>query len=282
MIGYRDTAGRNLRKVGQELGVAHLVEGSVQRAGNRVRVNAQLVDARTDAHQWAQTYDRDLADVFAIQSEIAKAIADQLQVRLSPQEKAEIERAPTTNLTAFDLYTQAKQLSERGSYSPQGSELSRHAVELLNQAVALDPNFFLAYFQLQYVHESFYFFNIDHAPARLALGDAALKAAIRLRPDAGETHLAIAGHLYRINLDYDGARAELEKARQTLPNNSQLYEWTGYIDRRQGRWEESVRSHRRALELDPRNYFLYQQISLTYLHLRRYREMAAALDRSSS
>jgi len=278
VIGYRDTAGRNLRKVGQELGVAHLVEGSVQRAGNRVRVNAQLVDARTDAHQWAQTYDRDLADVFAIQSEIAKAIADQLQARLSPQEKAEIERTPTTNLTAFDLYTQAKQLSERGSYSTQGSELSRHAVELLNQAVALDPNFFLAYFQLQYVHESFYFFNIDRTPARLALGDAALKAAIRLRPDAGETHLAIAGHLYRINLDYDGARAELEKARQTLPNNSQLYEWTGYIDRRQGRWEESVRSHRRALELDPRNYFLYQQISLTYLHLRRYREMAAALD----
>jgi TolB-like protein/class 3 adenylate cyclase/Flp pilus assembly protein TadD len=280
VIGYRDTAGRNLRKIGQELGVAHLVEGSVQRAGNRVRVNAQLVDARTDAHQWAQTYDRDLADVFAIQSEIAKAIADQLQARLSPQEKAEIDRAPTTNLAAFDLYTRAKQLSERGSYSTQGSEFTRQAVELLNQAVALDPNFFLAYCQLQYAHESLYFFNVDRTPARRALGQAALKAAIRLRPDAGETHLAIAGDLYRINLDYDGARAELEKARQTLPNNSQLYEWTGYIDRRQGRWEESVRSHRRALELDPRNHFLYQQISLTYAHLRSYREMAAALDQT--
>src|SRR4029077_9552782 len=106
------------------------------------------------------------------------------------------------------------------------------------------------------------------------------KAAIRLRPDAGETHLAIAGHLYRINLDYDGARAELEKARQTLPNSSRLYELTGYIDRRQGRWDESVRNHQRALEIDPRNHYLYQQISLTYAHLRRYREMAAALDKA--
>src|SRR5262249_40847307 len=161
-----------------------------------------------------------------------------------------------------------------------GSELARQAEALLNQAVALDPNFFLAYCQLQYVHDSFYFFNVDRTPARLALGEAALKAAIRLRPEAGETHLAMAEHVYRIKLDYDGARAELEKARQTLPNSSRLYEVTGYIDRRQGRWEESVRNHRRALELDPRNHFLYQQISLTYAHMRRYREMATALDQT--
>jgi len=280
VISYRDTAGRNLRKIGQELGVAHLVEGSVQRSGSRVRVNAQLVDARTDTHQWAQTYDRDLADVFAIQSEIAKAIADQLQAKLSPRERAEIERAPTANLAAFDLYTQAMQLSERGSFSTPGIENTRQAEALLKQALALDPNFFLAYCRLQYVSDNFYFFNIDRTPARKAVGEAAVQAAIRLNPNAGETHLAIADHLYRINADYDGARAELEKAKQALPNSSRVYEWTGYIDRRQGRWEDSLRNHQRSLELDPRNHFLYQQIALTYEHLRRYREMAAALDKT--
>ena len=280
VISYRNTAGRNLRKIGQELGVAHLVEGSVQRSGTRVRINAQLVDARTDAHQWAQTYDRDLADVFAIQSEIAKAIADQLQAKLSPQERAEIERAPTANLAAFDLYTRARQLSERGSYSTPGVENTRQAEAFLKQALALDPNFYLAYCQLQYVSDNFYFFNIERTPARRAVGEAAVQAAIRLNPNAGETHLIIADHLYRINGDYDGARAELEKAKQALPNSSRVFEWTGYIDRRQGRWEDSLRNHQRSLELDPRNYFLYQQISLTYDHLRRYREMAAALDRT--
>ena len=280
VIGYRDAVGRNLRKIGQELGVAHLVEGSVQRSGSRVRVNAQLVDARTDTHQWAQTYDRDLADVFAIQSEIAKAIADQLQAKLSPQERAEIERAPTANLAAFDLYTRARQLGERGTFSTPGIENARQAEALLKQALALDPNFFLAYCQLQYVSDTFYFFNIDRTPTRRAVGEAALQAAIRLNPSAGETHLSIADHLYHVNEDYNGARAELEKAKQALPNSSRVYEWAGYIDRRQGRWEDSLRSHQRSLELDPRNHFLYQQISLTYEHLRRYREMAATLDKT--
>jgi len=280
VISYRDTTGRNLRKIGQELGVAHLVEGSVQRSGSRVRVNAQLVDARTDTHLWAQTYDRDLADVFAIQSEVAKAIADQLQAKLSPRENAEIQRAPTTSLAAFELYTQAKEFVSRISYSTQGASRTRQAEALLNQAVALDPDFFYAYCQLANVHDTLYFFNQDRTPARRALADAAVQAARRLRPDAGETHLAAAAHLYRTNLDYDGARAELKNATKTLPNSSQLYELTGYIDRRQGRWEESVRNHQRALEIDPRNYFLYQQISLTYFHLRRYPEAAESLDKA--
>jgi TolB-like protein/class 3 adenylate cyclase/Flp pilus assembly protein TadD len=279
VIGYRDTAGRNLRKVGQELGVAHLLEGSVQRAGNRVRVNAQLVDARTDAHLWAQTYDRDLADVFAIQSEIAKAIADQLQAKLSPREKAEIETAPTSNVAAFDLYTRAKALLARGTYTTAFGYATQ-AVELLNHAIAIDPNFFLAYCQLEFVHDNLYLQGRDRTPARRALGEAAVQAAIRLRPDAGETHLAIAGHLYRVDLNYNGARIELEKAKATLPNDPQVYELTGYIDRRQGRWEDSIRHHRKALELDPRNYYLYQQISLTYSQLRRFPEMASALDRA--
>jgi TolB-like protein/Tfp pilus assembly protein PilF len=276
---YKSGNPRNLQEIGQQLGVAHVLEGSVQRAANRVRVTAQLIDARTDAHLWAQTYDRDLADVFAIQSEVAKAIADQLQAKLSPSEKAEIEKPPTSNLAAFDLYTRANALLARSAYSSRIVEDLHEAAQLLNQAVALDSNFFLAYLRLAFVHDRLYFMGADHTPARRDLGNAALQAAIRLRPDDGATHRAIAVHLYR-DLDYDGARAELEKARKTLPNSSHIFELAGYIDRRQGRWEDSIRNHRKALELDPRNFALYQEISNTYANLRRFPEMVAALDRS--
>jgi TolB-like protein/Tfp pilus assembly protein PilF len=276
---YKSGNPRNLQEIGQQLGVAHVLEGSVQRAANRVRVTAQLIDARTDAHLWAHTYDRDLADVFAIQSEVAKAIADQLQAKLSRSEKAEIEKPPTSNLAAFDLYTRANALLARSAYSSRIVEDLHEAAQLLNQAVALDPNFFLAYLRLAFVHDRLYFMGADHTPARRALGNAALQAAIRLRPDDGETHHAIAVHLYR-DLDYDGARAELEKARKTLPNSSRIFELAGYIDRRQGRWEDSIRNHRKALELDPRDFGLYQEISNTYANLRRFPEMVAALDRS--
>jgi TolB-like protein len=148
VIGYRDTAGRNLRKIGHELGVAHVVEGSVQRAGNKIRVNAQLIDARNDAHLWAQTYDRDLADVFAVQSEIAKAIADQLQAKLSPNEKKAIEQPPTTDLAAFDLYSRAKSLLLTAGFSTTGDPDLQKAIELLDEAVKRDPSFFDAYCQL--------------------------------------------------------------------------------------------------------------------------------------
>src|SRR4026209_1916961 len=157
VMQYKTGLQRNLREIGQQLGVAHLLEGSVQRSANRVRVNAQLIDARTDAHLWAQTYDRDLADVFAIQSEIAKAIADQLQARLSTNAKAAIEKAPTTDLAAFDLYTRAKTLLLSTSFGPTLEQNLRQAVELLNQAVQRDPAFFQAYCQLAFTQVSIYF-----------------------------------------------------------------------------------------------------------------------------
>ena len=163
-------APRNLREIGQQLGVAHVVEGSVQRAANKVRVNAQLLDARTDAHLWAQTYDRDLADVFAIQSEIAKAIADQLQAKLSPNEKKAIEQPPTTDLAAFDLYNRAKSLLLTAGFSATNEPDLRKAIELLDEAVKRDPSFFDAYCQLAYAHEYLYATGgFDHTPARLAL-----------------------------------------------------------------------------------------------------------------
>jgi serine/threonine-protein kinase len=274
------TGARNLREIGQQLGVAHLLEGSVQRAANKVRVNAQLIDARTDAHLWAQTYDRDLADVFAIQSEIAKAIADQLQAKLSPNEKAAIETPPTTDVTAFDLYTRARALSFSAFFSADLDKKLLEAIDLLNQAVARDPSFFLAYCQLAWAHINLYLIGTnEHTPARRALAEAAVQSAFRLRPDAGEAHLARANTAYRGYLDYDGALAELEKARQTLPNDPRIFELTGYILRRRGQREEGVRNLQRALELDPRNTFTLQQIANSYWILRRYAEAIASLDR---
>ena len=238
VMQYKSGVPRNLREIGQQLGVAHVVEGSVQRAANKVRVNAQLVDARNDAHLWAQTYDRDLADVFAIQSEIAKAIADQLQAKLSPNEKKAIEQPPTTDLAAFDLYSRAKSLLLT-NFSATGEKDVRKAIELLDEAVKRDPSFFDAYCQLAYAHELLYaVWGSDHTPARLALAEAAVQAATRLRPDAAETHLARAAYLYRGLRDYAGALAELEIARRALPNDPRLFQLTGYMLHRRGQKEE--------------------------------------------
>jgi TolB-like protein/Tfp pilus assembly protein PilF len=280
VMQYKSRAARNLREIGQQLGVAHLLEGSVQRAANKIRINAQLIDARTDAHLWAQTYDRDLADVFAIQSEIAKAIAEQLQARLSPNEKAAIEKPPTTDLAAFDLYTRAKTLLLSLGNTVNYQQIVQQAIELLNQAVARDPSFFRAYYLLAFAHGYAYANIGDHTPARLALVEAALQAATRLRPDAGETHLARANYLYYCLRDYNGALAELEVARRTLPNDPRIFEWTGYILRRRGQQEQGVDNLESSVELDPRNPYTLQQLALSYRILRRYAEEAAVLDRA--
>ena len=282
VLQYKSGVARNLREIAQQLGVANVVEGSVQRSGNRVRVNAQLVDARTDAHLWAQTYDRDLADVFAIQSEIAKAIADQLQAKLSPNEKKAIEQPPTTDLAAFDLYSRAKSLLLTAGFSATSAPDLRKAIELLDEAVKRDPSFFDAYCQLAWAHEFLYAHRgFDHTPARLALAEAAVQAATKLRPDAAETHLARAHYLYNGLRDYAGALAELEIARRALPNDPRLFELTGYILQRRGEQEEGLHNLQRAVdELDPRNFFTLQQIALSYQSLRRYAEAIAALDRA--
>jgi TolB-like protein/class 3 adenylate cyclase/Tfp pilus assembly protein PilF len=281
VMQYKSDAPRNLREIAHQLGVAHLLEGSVQRAGNKVRVNAQLIDARTDAHEWAENYDRPLDDVFAIQSEIAKAIADQLQAKLSPNEKKAIEQPPTTDLAAFDLYSRAKTLVLTAGLSATGEPDLRKAIELLDEAVKHDPTFFDAYCQLAYAHETLYAVTgFDHTPARLALAEAAVQAATRLRPDAAETHLARAQYLYNGLRDYAGALTELEIARRGLPNDPRLFELTGYILRRRGQQEEGLQNLQRAAELDPRNFFTLQQIAISYQQLGRYAEAIAAMDRA--
>src|SRR5438034_4971130 len=278
VLQYKSGVARNLREIAQQLGVANVVEGSVQRSGNRVRVNAQLIDASNDAHLWAQTYDRDLDDVFAIQSEIAKAIADQLQAKLSPAEKNAIEQRPTSDLIAFDQYSRAKTLILTTSLNPSDKNLLQ-AIELLNGAVARDPSFHAAFCQLVFAHDELYSFSGDHTPARLAAAEAALQRAIELRPNAAETHLARGVHLSQAFRDYKGALSELEAARAGLANDPRILQFTGSILDRQGRPEEGLRALEQAVALDPRNPYMLSRLAISYECLRRYPEEKATLQR---
>jgi TolB-like protein/predicted Ser/Thr protein kinase/Flp pilus assembly protein TadD len=280
VTGYRGK--QNTRQIGNELGVSHVLEGSVRKTGAWLHINAQLIDARTDAHVWAEEYDRDLKDLFTIQSEIAQKVAGQLHAKISPAEKLAIERPPTADLTAFELYSSAKNLVLAWSYDATDKENLLQAADLLSRAVAHDPTFVQAYCQLAWVHDEVYQFRFDRTPDRLASAEAAIDAAFRLRPDAGEAHLARAGHLYRGFRNYDGALTELERARQTLPNDARLFELKGYIERRRpgGNQEDALRNFERAIELDPRNGLLLQQAAFSCDDLRRYAEEEAVLDRA--
>jgi TolB-like protein/class 3 adenylate cyclase/Tfp pilus assembly protein PilF len=276
---YQSGVPRNLRQIARELGVAHIVEGSVQRVGDRVRVSAQLIDARSDTHVWAEHYDREVADVFRIQSEIAEQVVAQLRAKLSPQEKAAIQEFPTRDLAAHDLYLRARDLVDALAFTAGGSENLDEATRLLDEAIAGDPKFLLAYYHLARAHDMMYFLGLDHTPERLALAEKAVRAALELRPDSGEAHLAQAQHFYWGYRDYDRARSELNIAMRALPNEPLALVLSGYIDRRQGRWDESTSELERALELDPRSLFILQQISFCYEYLRRFKDMAAVLDR---
>jgi TolB-like protein/class 3 adenylate cyclase/Tfp pilus assembly protein PilF len=280
VMQYKTGPKRNLREVATDLGVAHVLEGTVQRAGGRVRVNAQLVDARTDSQLWAERYDRDVADVFAIESELAGKIVAQLQAKISPSEKAAIEQKPTTDLVAHDLYVRAKTLMATSAFSTPARESLAEAIRLLNQAIERDPAFALAYYQLAQAHDQFYFGGIDHTAARLAMADAAIQSLARLLPDSGEAHLALAKHLYWGYLDYDHAREELKLAQKSLPNEPLVFEILGFIDRRQGRWAESTKNLERAIELDPQNGLFLKQLADSYVCLRRYADAERVLDRA--
>jgi len=270
VMQYKAGPRPNLREVATDLGVAHVLEGTVQRAGGRVRVNAQLIDARTDSQLWAERYDRDVADVFAIESELAGKIVAQLQAKISPSEKEAIEQKPTADLTAHDLYIRAKTLITTAVFSTPQAESLSEAVRLLNEAIEHDPAFALAYYQLAHTHDLIYFTGTDHTAARLAMADAAIQSLTRLLPNSGEAHLALAKHLYWGYLDYDRAREELSLAQKSLPNEPWAFVLTGYIDRRQGRWDESTKNLERAIELDPQNPAGLEQLAGSYRYLRRY------------
>jgi serine/threonine protein kinase/TolB-like protein len=282
VMQYRNQ--HNRRQIGNELSVSHVLEGSVRKTGAWLHINAQLIDVRTDAHVWAEEYDRDLKDMFAMQSEIAKKVAERLHVKISAAERQAIERPPTADLTAFDLYSRAKSLLPTLSFDrPEQKTNALAAADLLNQAVAHDPTFFQAYCQLAWIHDHCYYNGFDRTPARLSLAEAAIQAAFRLRPDAGEVHLARAWNLYWGYRDYEGALAELDIAGKTLPNDARLFELKGYIERRgPGGDKEALRNLERAIQLDPRNIQLLQQTASTYENLRRYADEKVVWDRALS
>jgi TolB-like protein/class 3 adenylate cyclase len=279
VMQYKSGLARNLRKIGEELGVAHVVEGSVQRAANKIRVNAQLIDARNDAHLWAQTYDRDLADVFAIQSEIARAIAEQLQAKLLPSEKAAIEKRPTSDLVAYDFYTRARELVGNVTDPATSQQKLVRAIALLQEAVGRDPQFVRASCLLSRLHARMYTAGYDRTSQRLKQAHAALETISRYDPDSGDLHAALGYFYYESARDYDGALNELAIALQKLPNSAEVLELSGYVQRRAGQWEQATRSLEHAVKLDPRNVQPLQQLALTYQPQRRYQDQARIYDR---
>jgi serine/threonine protein kinase/tetratricopeptide (TPR) repeat protein len=271
---------QNTHEIGEALRVSHVLEGSVRKTGAWLHINAQLIDTRTDSHVWARQYDGDLKDLFDIQSEIAQKVAEQLHAKVLPAEKLAVERPPTADLTAFDLYSRAKNLLLTTSFGSSAKENLLQAADLLNDAIAYDPSFFQAYCQLAHTNDLIYFFGHDHTPARLGLAETAIEAAFRLRSDEGEAHLARAENLYRGHLDYVGALNELAIAGRSLPNDPRFFELKAYIERRQGNTEQALHDLVRAGDLDPRNLFILQQIAISYGDLRRYAEEKSALDRA--
>src|SRR5438034_158596 len=264
---------RNVRQIGDALRVPHVLEGSARRSGDRIHLNAQLIDTRTDTHVWVEQYDRDVNDLFTVQSEIAQKVAQHLHAKLSASEKASVEERPTQDLVAYDFYVRAVSIiynAQIDSLDPVAAGLVNlsEAVELLNKAVARDPNFFLAYCQLAFLHDLIY--QEEKDDTHLALAQSAIDSAIRLRPDSGEAHLALACHLYWGYSDYDRARADLALAQHSLPNNPQVYELAGSMDLRQRRWTDAIHNFERACELDPRNLPYLINLGGTYLWLHDY------------
>jgi TolB-like protein/Tfp pilus assembly protein PilF len=273
VMKYKSDLERNLSEIAKTLGVSHVVEGSVQRAGDRVRVSAQLIDARNDTHLWAEHYDRDVADIFAIQSEIAQQITDQLQAKLSAAEKAAISERPTADPVAYAYYTKAKELNTWSNWEGEEKNLNQK-VELLEKAIQRDPNFALAYCELARTQIDFGLVVEDSEyRKRLELAKNAAQTAVRLRPELGETHLAL-GRYYFFNAaftnDYDRAHEQLTIARRNLPNNAEALAIEARIGRHQNRWDASLADLKRASELDPRNGDVAYYLRQIYFEMRRY------------
>ena len=276
---YKSGIERNLREIGRQLGVAYVVEGSVQRAGDRLRINAQLIDARTDAHVWAETYDRTAADLFAIQSELAESIVAQLKAKLSPKQKAEIEERPTQDLVAFDLYLQAKQIVDSYLIAEDVRAALLKALQSLDETIKRDEKFVAAYCYAARANDLLYFFDLGPTRDRVLLAETAVNAALRLRPDSAEAHFAMADFLFRCRRDYDRALEELAIARPGLPNSTPFFILSGYISRRRNHWSEAERDFSTAVALDPRNPNAYNLLADTYVLQRRFPEAVQTYDR---
>lgn len=269
---YR-TGTRNVREIGEALGVAYIVEGTVRRESKRVRINAQLIDARTDLHVWNDTFDREITDLFALQTELARRIAFALRANISPQEKERLQKHPTNDLDAYDLFLRARDLF-RWSGSGDPRENGERALTLLDDAIARDPNFALAHCLASRFHCELYWFGYDRTRQRLALAKVAADTALRLRPDSSEARLALAYYYYYGYREYDLARTEVAIAQEVAPNNAETWEAAGAIGRRHGCWDDAVRNFEKAKELDPRNASVLWDVAETYVCLGRHAEAA--------
>jgi TolB-like protein/Flp pilus assembly protein TadD len=275
VMSYRGDGLRNAREIGKALGVATLLEGSVRRIGNRVRVNVQLIDASNDEHIWAEDYDRDLTDVFAIQTDLAQKIASALQAKLSPTEKARLDNRPTQNPDAYLLFVQAHDYANR---TDMFRDTSLKAEQLFEQATKLDPNFAAAFAGLSMV-ESWAYHSFDPLPARREKARTAANEALRLQPDLPEAHLALGFSYYYGDRDYERALAEFEIAKRGLPNEAQAYMAIGAIQRRQGRWVESTANLEKAAELDPKNSSVLVNLGYNYMATRNFEAADKIFDR---
>ncbi len=275
---YKTGAERNIRDIGRQLGVGYIVEGTVQRARDRLRINAELIDARTDSHIWAETYDRSAADLFAIQSELAQSIVTQLRAKLSPQQKAEIEERPTHDLDAFEVYLQAKTIIDSYVNATDVRVALLQALKSLDEAIKRDPNFVSAYCYVARANDLLYFFDLDPTPQRVTFAENAVNTALRLRPDSAEAHFARADYLFRCLRDYDRALEELAVARPGLPNNSPFFILSGYINRRRNHFPEAERDFSTAFAIDPRNPNAYNLLADTYMLERRFSEAVHVYD----
>ena len=277
VMQYKSGITRNLKEIAQQLGVSNVVEGSVRRSGNRIRVSVQLIDAQTDHHIWVQNYDRTLADSITLQDELATEIAGAVGATLSPQEKARVEAKPTNNPAAYDAYLRGRAF-EGGSPLSDKSIVER-TIQSYQEAVKLDPGFALAWARLSYAQSFSYRLGYDSSPAQLAAAKDSLDHALALDPNLPETHLALGYYRYYGQRDFTGGLEEFQQAERGLPNNVDVVKAIAFIQRRLGHWEEAIAGLRRAIELDPRNTNAYNSLAITYSALRRFPEALATLDR---
>jgi TolB-like protein/Flp pilus assembly protein TadD len=278
VMSYRGDGVRNAREIGKALGVATLLEGSVRKIGNRVRVNVQLINADNDEHIWAEDYDRDLTDVFAIQTDLAQKIASALQAKLSPNEKERLDRQPTKDSDAYLLYVQAHDYANRPEHFRDDS---LKAEQLFEQAIKLDPKFAAAFAGLSMVESSIYH-NFEPTPARREKARLNADESLRLQPNLPEGHLALGFSYYYGDRDYERALAEFEIAKRDLPNEAEAYMAIGAIQRRQGRWAESTANLEKAAALDPKNLSILFNLAYSYSALRDFEASEKTLNRATA
>ena len=260
---------RNLREIGLALGVAHILEGTARRAGNRIRVNAQLIDARSDAQLWGETFDREITDLFALQSELAQRISQELRANLSAREKTNLQTHPTRDILAYELFLRARELFHWAG-SGYSYDKGADALRLIDEAIKRDPQFALAYGLASRLHSELFWFGYDKSASRLEKAKAAADAALELQPDLGEAHLAKAFYYYYGFRKYDVAQKHVSAAVRAIPNDADVLNTAGAIARRDGRWDTAVSALEQARDRDPRNLSVLWSLFESYLALHEY------------